>query len=307
MAGTLFGLGLMPQFDAAGVIARGALLYLYSANTSTPVTSYSDSALTTSQVWPLEADSGGRLPAFWLADGDYRARLTTSAGVEIFDEQSITAIGASSGASSGSTSQDTSTLHQSGDFLWQPVHHTVTRSGWVRANGKTIGSSASAATERANSDTQTLFEFLWNTFSDAFCAVSTGRGGSATADFNANKTIVLLDMRDSTPIGLSGMGNTSSGLISDTGTTAVGATTTSITIAQANLPSVNFVIPSNTVITAAAGAGDFTRSGTGDIYFTGAGGQFTKAAVNVPSGGSGTAISKSIIPNGRVGTWYIKL
>jgi len=53
----------------------------------------------------------------------------------------------------------------------------------------TIGSATSSATIRANADCQDLFEFLWDTFSDSQCSVDTGRGGSAAADWAANKRI----------------------------------------------------------------------------------------------------------------------
>lgn len=340
MAGTLFGLGLMPQFDASGNLARGALLYLYSENTSTPVTAYSDFALSSALTWPIVADGAGRLPAFWLADGSYRARLTTSAGIEIFDEQSITAIGSGSGGST-SSSQDSTTLFQTGYFLFDPVQTSL--SGFVRANALTIGSGSSGATERANSDTQSLFEYLWANFSDSDCPVSTGRGATATADFNANKTIGLPDFRDCVVIGRSGMGNTSSGLISDTLFASVGATTR--TIAQANLPNVNFYNSSGTLLgpshthtagTFAVGTTITNGSGVGvslqaqnDAARTGSGAYIQSASSatlslasgavsgtsassgtgavtgTVSSGGSGTALS--IIPKGRVGNWFIKL
>jgi len=62
-----------------------------------------------------------------------------------------------------------------------PFYGTGVRSGFVRANGRTIGSATSGATERANADAQALFEYLWNT--DANLAVSTGRGASSNADW----------------------------------------------------------------------------------------------------------------------------
>src|SRR5690348_5784106 len=141
MAGTIGGFGLQVQFDTSGNLARGALLYTYAANTSTPADTFSDFALTSQQQWPLVADGSGRLPMFWVEDGDYRVRLTTSAGIDIFDEQSITAIGSSSGSSGGGTSQDTTTLIQTGFHMWVPISGTM--SGFVRANGLTIGSGAS--------------------------------------------------------------------------------------------------------------------------------------------------------------------
>ena len=70
---------------------------------------------------------------------------------------------------------------------------TTAPAGWVRCNGRTIGSASSGATERANADAEDLFLFLWTNFADAQCAVSSGRGASAAADWAANKTIALPD------------------------------------------------------------------------------------------------------------------
>lgn len=68
---------------------------------------------------------------------------------------------------------------------------TTADTGWVLMNDGTIGSATSGATTRANADTVDLFTLLWNNTADAQCAVSTGRGASAAADFAANKTIAL--------------------------------------------------------------------------------------------------------------------
>lgn len=68
---------------------------------------------------------------------------------------------------------------------------TVADSGWVLMNDTTIGNAASGGTGRANADTVALFTLLWNNTVDADCAVSTGRGANAAADYAANKTIAL--------------------------------------------------------------------------------------------------------------------
>jgi len=83
---------------------------------------------------------------------------------------------------------------------------TTAPNGWVRGNGRTIGNASSSATERANADTEDLFTFLWDNFADAQCAVSTGRGASAAADYAANKTITLPDLRGRAFFGLDDMG-----------------------------------------------------------------------------------------------------
>lgn len=74
-------------------------------------------------------------------------------------------------------------------------------SGWVKANGGTIGSASSGATTRANADTSALFSLLWSEFDNTALPIqdSTGaastRGASAAADFAANKRLPIHDVR----------------------------------------------------------------------------------------------------------------
>lgn len=96
--------------------------------------------------------------------------------------------------------------------------------GWLMANGRTIGSSGSGATERANADTQTLYEFLWNQFDNTQLAVTGGRGASATADFQADKAIALPDFRGRTGVGRDAMGNNASNRITTATASADGDT-----------------------------------------------------------------------------------
>lgn len=98
---------------------------------------------------------------------------------------------------------------------------TSAPTGWVRANGRTIGNASSSATERANADTSALFTFLWTNYADAQCAVSSGRGASAAADYAANKNIALPDLRGRAFFGLDDMGNSAASRI---GTTFSGTT-----------------------------------------------------------------------------------
>lgn len=80
---------------------------------------------------------------------------------------------------------------------------------WLKLAGGTIGNGSSGGTLRANADTQALFIFLWGNLANAQAAVSGGRGASAIADFNANKTIAVPDFRGRSPLGqsISGVGS----------------------------------------------------------------------------------------------------
>lgn len=63
--------------------------------------------------------------------------------------------------------------------------------GYLAMNDGSIGSPTSGATTRANVDTFPLYSMLWNSISNTWAPVSTGRGASAVADFQANKTLTM--------------------------------------------------------------------------------------------------------------------
>lgn len=86
-------------------------------------------------------------------------------------------------------------------------------SGWLLCSGLTIGNASSSATGRANADTSDLFTLLWNSFADAELPVSGGRGANAAADYAANKTITLPDLRGRVTAGQDDMGGTSANRI----------------------------------------------------------------------------------------------
>jgi microcystin-dependent protein len=330
MAGTLFGMGLQQQVDINGRPMSGCLLYLYDAGTSTPADSFQDFGLTVLNSWPLEADSSGRVPQFWLADGSYRARLTTSDGTEIFDFDGIQAIGASvassgGGGGGGGSAVDANAILLTGDFLWRPT--AGTRTGFVRANARTFGSASSGGVERANADTQPLFEFLWNNFSNALCPVGGGRGGTAAGDFTANKTIQSLDMRGYGIFGLDDMGNSAAGrLVTGTPTAAASSTgAEKTTLVLANLPAHDHGAGTYAVGAHTHGAGSFQvtaavegtnvapTGGSGKQYATnntigvnGTSGS-TAPTFSGTSGSTGSGTASTTISPGRLGTWFIKL
>ena len=65
--------------------------------------------------------------------------------------------------------------------------------GFIFADGRTIGDASSGATNRANVDTLALFTQLWNFADNTRFPVLPSRGGSASADWAAHKTITLPD------------------------------------------------------------------------------------------------------------------
>jgi microcystin-dependent protein len=216
LAAQAFGAGsiqlsLSQQFDAQGRPLSGGQLYFFVAGTTTPQNSFQDTALTIPYPNPITLDASGRVPPFYLADGLIKIRLATSAGVTVIAADNLLVVGASSGGGGGG-SIDATTILATGDVKARYGVGTLT--GFVRANGRTIGSATSGATERANADTQTLFEYLWNT--DASLVVSSGRGATSIADWTANKTIALPDMRGRTIAGMDDMGTTASNRLTST-------------------------------------------------------------------------------------------
>lgn len=74
-------------------------------------------------------------------------------------------------------------------------------SGWLLAQGGTIGSSTSAATALASDAAYGLYEHLW-TFPDNLNPVIGGRGANALSDWNANKPITLPDLKGRATVGI---------------------------------------------------------------------------------------------------------
>lgn len=121
---------------------------------------------------------------------------------------------------------------RTGDLKWALAGSAQV--GWVALNGLTIGSAASAATGRANADCQQLYLFLWNNFSNTLCPVIGGRGGSAAADWSANKPITLPDSQCKSLIGVDGMGGAAAtGRLAGVPVTAGAAATLGSTLGEA--------------------------------------------------------------------------
>ena len=95
--------------------------------------------------------------------------------------------------------------------------------GWLLMWG-TIGNASSGATNRANADTLALYTLLWSSMADAQAPVSGGRGASAAADFAANKTIAVPDMRGRIPAGKDNMGGTTASRLTANGLGVAGTT-----------------------------------------------------------------------------------
>jgi len=132
--------------------------------------------------------SAGTAGAFILSGGGFQSQLTSQTllnctlTTSTVTADPTTALGIAS-------KQYVDALWTTGDV--KVTLKTTADTGWVMFDDGTIGSASSGATTRSNADTEALFTLIWNNISNINCAVSSGRGSSAAADFAANKTIAL--------------------------------------------------------------------------------------------------------------------
>lgn len=321
MAGTI-NIALSQQFDTQGRPLSGGLLYFYAAGTTTPQTAYQDTDLSIPHPNPIELDSSGRVPMFYLADGDIKIRLTDDAGVTLISQDNLLVIGPSSGSGGGS-SVDATKIASTGDLKAKYYNGAI--SGWVRCNARTIGNAVSGASERANADTQELFEHIWANDTDLRATV-TASSGNATTDFNAGKTIQLPDYRGCVIVGLDDMGSSAAGRIDST---SFGATTTVLgklggddygTLTQPMLPNATLTVTGTVTPTVAGqpaiGVGNaatsvaVTSPGLTSVYSTYAFAALSTAfsgGVASSINGNVTQVGHSRVQPGRLATIYIKL
>ena len=217
---------LAQQSDLNGRPLAGALLYIYQVGTvATPQNSFQDFGLTLPYPWPLRADQLGRIPMFYLANGQVHARLTDASGVvqvrlsEPAGDRPSLRRPVQGWGWQGSV--DPTTVFGPGDFKWRPTSEALV--GWVKANGQSIGTAGCiGCTGRTNTDTQPLYIYLWANCTNAHCPVGTGRGSSAMADFNALKPLTLPDLRGRAPMGLDDMGAAGAGRLLPSNVTSGG-------------------------------------------------------------------------------------
>jgi microcystin-dependent protein len=198
--------------DANGKPIPGAKAFFYLGGTTTPLEVYRDYSLTNPHPSPLTTDGFGRFPSVFLdeADGFFDFRLTTAGGVLLYTAVQVPIIGPLGGGGGTPPAPiDPDAVMQTGDMMAR--YGTGLRSGWVRGNGRTIGSATSGASERADADCQNLYLYLWS--ADTTLAVLGGRGANAAADWGANKPLTLPDFRGRTFVGLDTMGNVAANVI----------------------------------------------------------------------------------------------
>lgn len=299
----------------------GAKAYFTIAGTTTPLVTYADGNLTTPHANPVVASAAGYFAAIYLPYTDYGVRITTSADVLIWQADNISNPAPPDAGGGGGIVVQASDIIQTGMIVWEPCA-SIPKTGYVIPNGLTIGNASSGATQRANSDTENLFIYLWDNMADALCPVSGGRGASAAADYAANKTIQLLDMRRAGVFGMSAMGNPGTAFnaavpfVNGNGTTPgsrLGSDVHTLTEAQ---------LAAHTHVATVSDPGHTHTSGSlaqnlGTPYNAGvaitAASQVSGAVngattgITVSNASTGSGAAHNNMPFGILGTWYQKL
>jgi microcystin-dependent protein len=316
--------------DLNGEILAGAKAYFYLSDATTPITVYQDYDLTQPHTWPVVANGIGVFPLVFLDEDNefYRQSITDA------DDLLVTGTDLGTMPIAGppetivtEVAGDETRLIQTGMTVWMPQSGTI--ANWVRANGRTIGSASSLATELASATAEELYLYLWGNLSDAVCPVSGGRGASAAADFSANKPMGTPDLRFRSPLGLDAMGNASSGRASGV-TFSIGSDNEPgsaggaalHTLTEAELAAHDHAATSSAVVTdpGHVHAYDHTNTGTAQAGAGTSAGVIGAPTANTASNTTGisVAVTTDVDDAGGgtahnnmqpfiLGTWYIKL
>lgn len=244
-------------------------------NASNPFYIPAGQAAQTSNVTVSAPSDGGKIWPMNCSSGNLTVTLPTSG---LFDGFSIAVFKSDFGPSyvtldgNGKTINGESTKKLTKGYQWAILEYNETLAAWiayiqavtptgafldspassvegyVMADGaSTVGNASSGATV-ANVTTNALFQLLWNQFADSVCAVSGGRGASASADYAANKKITMPDLRGRSRFGKDNMGGSAASRITSAGSgisgDTLGATggAQTVTLAQANLPNVTLTL-----------------------------------------------------------------
>jgi hypothetical protein len=81
-------------FDNSGNVCSSCLLYSYTAGTSTPLNTYSDSGLSVANTNPIVLNSAGRNPAggIYLTSASYKFILKTAAAATLWTQDNVASI-----------------------------------------------------------------------------------------------------------------------------------------------------------------------------------------------------------------------
>jgi hypothetical protein len=92
MAGTLTPTPFQTVLDDTGVASPGALIYTYTAGTTTAAATYTTAALSVPNANPIVADSAGRYVAYLAAGANMKFVYKTSAGATIRTQDNVLSV-----------------------------------------------------------------------------------------------------------------------------------------------------------------------------------------------------------------------
>ena len=92
MAGTLTPTPFQTVLDDTGVASPGALIYTYTAGTTTAAATYTTSALSVANANPIVADSAGRYVAYLAAGANMKFVYKTAAGATIRTQDNVLSV-----------------------------------------------------------------------------------------------------------------------------------------------------------------------------------------------------------------------
>lgn len=207
---------------------------------------------------------------------------------------------------------------------------TVVPTGYVSANGTTIGDASSNATGRANADTLLLFVFVWNACPNAQCPILTSggagstRGGSCTlaacADYAAHKALTVQNMNGLGVMGADSQSGTTSTFLSGVPSTIgsrtvpgsiLGENLHSLTTAENGAHSHGVTDPGHTHgVTGGiyGGATHSVQSGTTtDTPTNGTLIAISSATTGITVNSSGSGTAHNTVQRGMVVYWNLKL
>lgn len=138
-------------FDNSGAVLTGGLLYTYTAGTTTPVTTYQDSAGATPNANPVVLDASGRVSAeVWLTTGAaYKLVLKTSTGTTLWTMDNLRAINDPSSVAWAVITGKPTTI--AGYGIVDGLTTTVAAATYAPIASPSLTGTASATDEAANS------------------------------------------------------------------------------------------------------------------------------------------------------------
>ena len=234
-------------------------IILTSASTASTAASTASAAADAAEVAQAAAEAAAAAAAAVADPVNTQTHIATSKATPVDADEIPLVDSASSGALKKLTWANLkATLKAYFDTIYQPIgvvgfatgmvlsfDGSAAPSGWIFSDGRTIGDASSGGTNRANADCEALFTQYWNSYANAECPVSGGRGASAAADWAAHKTIAVPDRRGRVDAGKDNMGGIAANLLTTAGSgingVALGASggvqTHTLTAGQSGLPS----------------------------------------------------------------------